>query len=58
MHSFVILFGIIERIDDFRILKDRLVLNGFINLDEILIYNTSAAYVEVSNFAIAHLSIG
>ena len=43
---------------DLRILHDRAVLAGAVNLHEILIYDASGSDIEVSYLRVAHLSVG
>ena len=53
-----VLLGIFECLDDLRILTDRLVAAGAVDLHQILINDTPGTDVEVSDLRVTHLSIG
>jgi hypothetical protein len=52
------LLSIGEGTHEFLVLTDATVGTGAVNLHEVLIYNASGTDVEVSDFAVTHLSVG
>ena len=58
VHVHAILFGVFERRLHLRILHDRVVAAGAVDLHEILINHAAGADIEVSDLRVAHLSFG
>ena len=58
VHVHTVLFGVFERCLHLRILHDRVVAAGAVDLHEILINHAAGADIEVSDLRVAHLSFG
>ena len=57
MDALTLLLGIAIGTLDFRILKDAAILAGTVNLDKVLIDDATGTDVQVTYFAVAHLSV-
>ena len=58
MHVHAVFLGVFERGFHLRVLHDRVVAAGAVDLHEVLIHDASGADIEVSDLRIAHLSVG
>ncbi len=54
----IVLLGIAERADYLGILLERAVLDGAVDLHQVLIHHAAAADVEVTHLRVAHLAVG
>ena len=58
MHLLAVHLRIGERLHDLRILQNRIVAAGPVDLHQILVYDASGADIQVTYFRITHLSVG
>ena len=58
VQGLAVLLGVGVGIDDLGILQDRAVLDALVDFHQVLIDNTTAADVQVTYLAVAHLSVG
>ena len=58
MNALAGLFRVSERAHYLRIFLYRSVGNGAVNLHQVLIHHSAAAYVQVTHLAVTHLSVG
>ena len=58
MHVHAVFLGVFERGFHLRVLHDRVVAAGAVDLHEVLINDAAGADIEVSHLRIAHLSVG